>query len=230
MMQITAIVPMRHHSERVPGKNYRLFSGKPLYHHIVRTLLQCEAIQSVVIDTDSSTIMEDASQHFPAVKLLERPTHLQDGGIPMNEVLLNTTSQIQSEYYLQTHSTNPLLKAETLRVAIQQFTDSQPMYDSMFSVTQWQTRLWDELARPINHNPNILLRTQDLPPLYEENSLFYLFTRHTLMERRNRIGQRPLMFKVDRAEAIDIDEEIDFQVAELMFEKLNLQQASEKPQ
>lgn len=219
-MQVTAIVPMRHHSERVPGKNYRDFAGVPLYRHIVQTLLQCKAIQTVVIDTDSPIIMQDAAEHFPDVLCLERPPHLRAGEIPMNDVLLHTTTQVHADYYLQTHSTNPLLKAETLTNALTQFANAQPMYDTMFSVTRWQTRLWDTLARPINHNADILLRTQDLPPVYEENSAFYLFTRQTLVERHNRIGKRPLLYEIDKAEAIDIDEEIDFQMAEMMFKHL----------
>jgi CMP-N-acetylneuraminic acid synthetase len=88
----------------------------------------------------------------------------------------------------------------------------------MFSVTRIQSRLWDQLARAVNHNPAILLRTQDLPPIYEENSCFYLFSRSTLATQHNRIGQRPLMFEIPRLEAIDIDEEHDFVVAELLYQ------------
>lgn len=221
MPTITAIVPMHHRSERVPGKNYRLFAGEPLYRHIIRTLIACDSIDGIVIDTDSPTIMEDAAEHFPEVRLLERPPHLRDGGVPMNEVLLNTIEHVESDYYLQTHSTNPLLKTSTLSKAIIRFLDERPMYDTMFSVTRWQTRLWDQLARPVNHNANILLRTQDLPPIYEENSLFYFFTRQTLLEHQNRIGMRPLLAEVDRIEAQDIDEEIDFKIAELLFTQMN---------
>ena len=88
----------------------------------------------------------------------------------------------------------------------------------MFSVTRLQTRLWDELTRAINHNPSILLQTQDLPPVYEENSCFYMFTRENLLARRNRLGNRPLMVEIPRLEAIDIDEESDFTIAELMMQ------------
>ena len=93
------------------------------------------------------------------------------------------------------------------------------MYDSLFSVTKVRTRLWDSLARPINHNPAILLRTQDLPPVYEENSCIYIFTRNTLESRHNRIGERPLMFEIDPIEAWDIDEELDFHIAEILYKE-----------
>ncbi len=214
--RIVAIVPMRHSSERVKGKNYRLFAGKPLYHHIVNTLLQCDTLADIVIDTDSPTIMEDAVAHFPQVKVLERPEHLRSDGTPMNDVLLNTISQVEADFYLQTHSTNPLLKPATVEQALQRFLQNYPAYDSLFGVTRWNTRFWDGLARPVNHNPAILLRTQDLPPMYEENSNLYIFTREILQKQHNRIGQRPLLFEIDRLEAWDIDEEPDFKIAELL--------------
>jgi CMP-N-acetylneuraminic acid synthetase len=215
---IVALVPMRHSSERVIGKNYRLFGGKPLYHHIVATLLDCPQISLVCIDTDSPFIIEDAPQHFPDVKILLRPEHLRDGATPMNDVLLNSVSQVDAEIYLQTHSTNPLLKSETISRAIQLFLDS-PDHDSLFGVTRWQTRFYDGEGKPINHDPNVLLRTQDLPPIYEENSNIYIFKKQVLLERKNRIGSHPILFQIERAEAWDIDEEIDFQIAELLYLK-----------
>ena len=91
------------------------------------------------------------------------------------------------------------------------------MYDSLFGVTRLQTRLWDNLTRAINHNPAILLRTQDLPPIYEENSCLYLFSAETIRTKHNRIGVRPIMFEMDPLEAVDIDEELDFRIAELLY-------------
>jgi CMP-N-acetylneuraminic acid synthetase len=101
--------------------------------------------------------------------------------------------------------------------AIENFLATYPVHDSLFSVTRVQTRLWDSLARAVNHNPALLLRTQDLPPLFEENSCVYIFNRKTLESRHNRIGERPLMFEIDRHEAYDIDDEIDFAFAEFLY-------------
>ena len=214
---IIALVPMRHVSERVPGKNYRFLGDRPLYHHIIRSLQDCPLIDKIVIDTDSSVIKEDASTHFPAVHLLDRPQNLRDGLVPMNDVLLHDINMVSADYYIQTHSTNPLIRSETITRAVQHFLDNIPMFDSLFSVTRLQTRFWDGLARPINHNPAILLRTQDLPPVFEENSCFYIFTREILESNHNRIGRRPFLFEVDASEAWDIDEELDFQIAEFLY-------------
>jgi CMP-N-acetylneuraminic acid synthetase len=215
--RIVALVPMRHHSERVPGKNYRPFCGKELYHHIIETLLDCELIDEVVINTDSPIIMKNAPQHFPQIRLIERPQHLKDDAVPMNDVLLYDVTQVESDYYLQTHSTNPLLSTETVTRAICLFLDNCPSYDSLFSVTRIQTRLWDGMGRAINHNPAILLRTQDLPPIYEENSCLYIFSRSTLETRHNRIGRQPLMFEIDAEQAWDIDNETDLRIAEFLY-------------
>ena len=219
MPEIVALVPMRHNSERVIGKNYRDFGGKPLYAHILGTLTDCPDITQIVVDTDSPDILNGVAAQFPHVTLLERPDHLRDGTTPMNDVLLHDISQVKGDFYLQTHSTNPLLKPETVRNAIQLFLDNYPVYDSLFGVTRWQTRLWDQLALPVNHNPAILLRTQDLPPIYEENSNIYIFTEETLKRKHNRIGDRPLLFEIPRLEAMDIDEPLDFEVAEFLYMK-----------
>jgi len=217
MTHIVALVPMRHHSERVPGKNYRPMAGKPLFHYILNTLLACAEIQQVVVDTDSPVIIEGVRKDFPSVGVIERPEHLRSGMIPMNEILLYDTQQFQADLFLQTHSTNPLLKPETVSRAIHTLLESYPTYDSLFSVTRLQTRLWDGLGRPVNHNPAVLLRTQDLPPVFEENSCLYLFTRTILETRRNRLGERPYLFEMDAAEAWDIDNELDFSIADFLI-------------
>ncbi len=216
---IVALVPMRHHSERVPGKNYRPIAGKPLFHHILDTLLQVPELTQIAVDTDSPTITESVRKDYPQVMIIERPEHLRADTIAMNEVLLHSTECLPADLYLQTHSTNPLLRSQTISSAVQALVSQYPAYDSLFSVTRMQTRLWDQLARPVNHNPAILLRTQDLPPIYEENSCMYLFTRQTLEQRRNRLGERPYMFEIPASEAWDIDEELDFSIAEMILSK-----------
>ncbi|MDZ4160106.1 MAG: acylneuraminate cytidylyltransferase family protein [Anaerolineaceae bacterium] len=216
--KIAALVPMRHYSERVSGKNYRLLAGKPLYQHIIGTLLKCAEISQIVVDTDSPVVMEGLNADFPQVTVLERPEYLREGSIPMNEILLHDTAQVEADFYLQTHSTNPLLRAETISGAIQRLLANYPFYDSLFSVTRIQTRLWDQLGRAINHNPAILLRTQDLPPVFEENSCIYMFTRKTLETRRNRLGERAYLYEIDPAEAWDIDDELAFLIADLLLQ------------
>jgi CMP-N-acetylneuraminic acid synthetase len=218
-MKLAALVPMRHHSQRVPGKNYRPLAGKPLFHHIIETLLAVPEIGTVAVDTDSAPVMDGLRGLFPDVVLIERPEHLRDDDIPMNDILVHDTAQLPADFYLQTHSTNPLLKADTISRAIQSFFDGHSKHDSLFSVTRLQTRLYFQDGRAINHDPAVLIQTQDLPPVYEENSCLYLFTRDNLMRKRHRIGDKPLMFEIDPAEAWDIDEELDFEISEFLMRR-----------
>ena len=213
MTQTLAVVPMRHNSERVPGKNYRPLNGIPLYHHVIRTLSVVPEIDAIVIDTDSDFIIEDCASHFPHVRVLLRPENLRDGSIAMNDVLLNTLDQVDSDIVLQTHSTNPFLKASTVSAALKLFDKPGSEFDSVFSVTRLQARLWDATTQPVNHDPTVLLRTQDLAPLFIENSCFFIFTPQLLRERGNRIGSNPLMFEMAALEAVDIDVEEDFALA-----------------
>jgi CMP-N-acetylneuraminic acid synthetase len=210
---------MRHHSQRVPGKNYRPLAGKPLFHHIIETLLSVPEISQVVVDTDSEPIMDGLRQHFPQVVIINRPENLRADDVPMNDILLHDTTQVQADFYLQTHSTNPLLRPETVTHAIETFLAAYPKKDSLFSVTRWQTRLYDQHGIAINHDPSVLIQTQDLPPVYEENSCLYLFTRQNLLKWRHRIGEHPILFEIDSAEAWDIDEELDFEITDFLIRR-----------
>lgn len=218
-MKLAALVPMRHHSQRVPGKNYRPLAGKPLFHHILESLLAVPEIELVMVDTDSEPVMDGVRRFFPTVKLIQRPEHLRADDVPMNEILLHDTAQVNADFYLQTHSTNPLLKPETVSRAIQALFTNYPVYDSLFSVTRLQTRLYFQDGHPVNHNPLELIQTQDLPPVYEENSCLYLFTRENLLRKHHRIGDKPFMFEIEAAEAWDIDEELDFEIADFLMKR-----------
>ncbi len=218
-MKLVALVPMRHHSQRVPGKNYRPLAGKPLFHHVIETLLAVPEIEDVVVDTDSVPVMDGLRQHFPRVKIIDRPENLRADDVPMNDILIHDTEQSPADFYLQTHSTNPLLKSETVSCAIKRFLADYPAYDSLFSVTRLQTRLYDRDGRAINHDPTVLIQTQDLPPVYEENSCLYIFTRANLIKRHHRIGAKPLMFEIDAEEAWDIDEELDFTITDFLLRR-----------
>jgi len=219
MPKLTALVPMRHHSQRVPGKNYRLLVGRPLFHHIIETLLSVSEINEVVVDTDSEPVMDGLRKNFPGVKIIDRPQGLRADDIPMNDILIHDTDLYPADFYLQTHSTNPLLKPQTVSRAIDLFLADHPSHDSLFSVTRWQTRLYDQHGNAMNHNPGELIQTQDLPPVYEENSCLYIFNRANLIAKQHRISDHPLMFEIPADEAWDIDEELDFEICEFLLKR-----------
>lgn len=222
--KVTALLPMKGHSERVPNKNMRLFAGKPLFHHVAGVLQESASIEAIVIDTDSAMIAREALKHFNKVKIINRPPSICGDTVPMNQIIAHDLSVLDGEHYLQTHSTNPLLTLETLERAIEEYYSLAPPYDSLFSVTRIQTRLYWETGEPVNHDPKELVRTQDLQPLYEENSNIYLFSRHSFENAGNkRIGLQPKMFSMNALEAMDIDTEENFLLAEATFAMLKRQ-------
>ena len=218
-MKVIALLPMKGNSERVPNKNLKDFNGKPLFHHVLQSLQNCNLIDEVIINTDSEKIATSAIS-FSKVKIHQRPEAICGDFVSMNDVIENDLENSDGDIYLQTHSTNPLLKADTITKAIEQFKAAE--YDSLFSVTKLQTRLYWKDGKPVNHNPEELIRTQDLPPLFEENSNIFIFTKASFAKAGNkRIGINPMLFEMDKLEAIDIDEPQDFVMAEAI-QKLNL--------
>jgi CMP-N-acetylneuraminic acid synthetase len=196
----------------------RPFAGRPLYHRIAQVLEDSPLVEALIINTDSDIIAHNAREHFAKVKIIERPLALRGDLVPMNDIIGYDLSVSENEYFLQTHSTNPLLSQTTIERAILEYFSSLKEYDSLFSVTKIQTRLYWESGAPVNHNPNELLRTQDLPQLFEENSNMYIFSKTSFLAAGNRrIGLKPKMFVMDKLEALDIDEEEDFLLAETLY-------------
>ena len=216
MTSIAALVPMRHHSQRVPEKNFRSLGGKPLFHHILLTLMEVPELDGIYVDTDSPVIKTGIETAFSTVSVIDRPKYLCADDISMNRIIAHDQSVIKADFYLQTHSTNPLLKPETISKAIQVFLDNNNEFDSLFSVTRLHTRLYDQSGIAVNHNPGELIQTQDLPPLYEENSCIYLFTEAGLKKAGHRIGTSPYLFEIDRKEAWDIDTPLDFEIVDYL--------------
>lgn len=219
-MKLIALLPMKDHSERVPNKNIRLFGCKPLYHIIMQSLIESEYIEKIVINTDSEYIAEDAKRHFDRIQIISRPEEIRGDFVSMNEIIAYDLNRLDCEHFLQTHSTNPLLRSEIIDRAIETYFKGLEKFDSLFSVTRVQTRLYWSDGKPVNHNPQELLRTQDLPPVFEENSNFYIFSKTSFLNAgKNRIGLKPQMFEMDKLEAIDIDEPEDFELAEILYTK-----------
>lgn len=223
MYKLNALLPMKGHSERVANKNMRIFAGKPLYHRIAQVLQDTDLVDSIIINTDSDIIAKDAVVHFSKVKIHIRPHGIRGDRIPMNDIISYDIGLLPGEHFLQTHSTNPLMTTETLEIGIKTYFHSLDKYDSLFSVTKWQTRFYWPSGEPINHKLDELKRTQDLPPIFEENSNFYIFSKESFLRAgKKRIGLKPLMFPVNKQEAIDIDEEEDFILAESIFYMNNI--------
>ncbi len=221
-MNITLLLPMKGNSERVPNKNLKPFNGKPLFHAIINKLITSKYINKVIINTDSDLIAESAINTYKDfVHIHKRPKNIQGDFISMNKIIEYDLNNSNSDIYIQTHSTSPLLSVKSLDSAIEKMINKTTDFDSIFSVTKIKTRFYDKQGVPLNHDPTELIRTQDLEPIFEENSGFYIFTKSSFKNAANkRIGLKPLMFEIDKIEAIDIDDPSDFIIAETLHKLL----------
>lgn len=217
--KLKVLLPMKGYSERVPSKNIRLFGGKQLYQYIMNTLLRSPYIDGIYVNTDSVKIAEDVLESFPSrVVIIERPPEVQGDFVSMNTIIEHDLSQVDGEHFLQTHCTNPLLKLGTLNHAAETyFKVLQEGYDSLFTVNRFQSRFYDKDGKALNHNPKEMLRTQDLSPLFKENSNLFIFSRGSFESSESRIGQKPFMYEMSHLESVDIDTEEDFNLAEILL-------------
>ena len=213
-------MPMKGESERVAHKNMRSFNGEPLCAVMVDKLAQSDNISRIVINTDSREISSFLQGRHDKICIVERPQHLCGHDISMNKIIGYDLEKCDADFFLQTHSTNPLLRLETINDAIEKFSHVSGQYDSLFSVTKFQTRFYNAEGKALNHNPDELIKTQDLPALYEENSCIYLFSRASYNKNGKRIGTSPFLYEIDQMEAIDIDIEEEFILAEKLHQIL----------
>ena len=219
-ISITALMPMKADSERLPNKNIKIFHGKPLYQAVLDTLIKSRYIKEIIIDTDIESILglTDINQK---VTIVERPEALRDEFVPFFDIIDYDMNQTDANLFLHTHSTNPILRTKTIDNAILTFVKNKS-YDSLLSVNRLNKRAYSSDKKPINHDPHDkLLRTQDLKPVYVDSSCIYIFSRESFQNAGNhRIGHSPYFFEVDEIESIDIDYENDFFLAEKLYKEL----------
>lgn len=219
-MELTALLPVKAHSERVPNKNFRLLAGKPLIRWILDSLLAVEQVSRVVINTDArATLAELGIVDGARIQVRKRSADLCGDEVSMNRILADDIATVASDLYLMTHATNPLLSPATIRAALDAFAASHNA-DSLFSVTRVQSRFYRMNGSAVNHDPDRLARTQDLEPWFEENSCLYLFTKESFAATGARIGRHPLQFGTPPLESVDIDEPHHWFIAEALIEKM----------
>lgn len=211
---------MKVHSERVPNKNFRLIAGKPLYVWILENLFKLNFLEKIIINTDANFELFDQFKNNKKLILRSRLEHLRGDHVSMNLIIEDDLKHFQADDYLMTHTTNPNLSPKTLNKAYSLFKErDKNRFDTLFSVTRFQGRFYREDYSAVNHDPSELIRTQDLPPLFLENSCLYMFSREDFFKHNARIGSKPIMFETPQLESIDIDTESDWLIAESVLQK-----------
>ncbi|MDD5200152.1 MAG: acylneuraminate cytidylyltransferase family protein [Terrimicrobiaceae bacterium] len=217
--QTVALLPLKAHSARVSGKNFRPFAGRPLFRWILDSLLGLDTIDAVIINTDARDILaENGLVDTPRILIRDRKPEICGDFTSMNLVLADDVANVDAGTYMMTHTTNPLLRTATIARALAAYREgiAAGTCDSLFTVNRFQTRFYREDGSPLNHDPQVLTRTQDLEPWFEENSNLYIFSRESFARTNARIGVRPLMFESPRIEASDIDDQEGWDIAEAL--------------
>ena len=214
-MKTVAVVPMKLNNRRLPQKNTKPFSnGKPLCYYILSTLKSISEIDEVYVYCSNPEICNFIPD---GVKFLKRSESLDQDSTKMNEVLSSFANDVPADIYVMTHTTAPFIKADSICKGLKAVQSGE--YDSSFAAKKLQDFLWKD-GTPFNYTLDNIPRTQDLPPLYEETSGFYIYKKNVMTEFNRRIGDHPFIVEVGEIESIDIDEPEDFMIADAVFNYL----------
>lgn len=211
-MKIVAIVPMKLNNRRLPQKNTKRFTnGKTLCSYILSTLLEIDKIDEVYVYCSNPEIKEFIPNK---VKFLQRSESLDKDTTSMTEVLTCFTKEVPADIYVMTHTTAPFISKESIQKGLESVVSGK--YDSSFAAKKLQDFLWME-GKPFNYTLDNIPRTQDLQPIYEETSGFYIYTHDVMTELHRRIGENPFIVEIGEIESIDIDEAEDFIIADAVY-------------
>lgn len=222
-MKIVAVVPMKLNNRRLPQKNTKSFTnGKPLCYYILSTLLTIDGIDDVYVYCSNP----DIQGYIPeGVNFLRRSESLDQDTTKMNEVLQCFAADVPADIYVMTHTTAPFISRKSIEKGLKAVESGE--FDSSFAAKKLQDFLWKDGA-PFNYELNNIPRTQDLPPLYEETSGFYIYLNEVMTKLNRRIGNKPFIVEVGEIESIDIDEVEDFMIADAIYNHLFLNKETEK--
>ena len=187
----------------------------------MRVLAQAKQVGEILVDTDSDNIKDLIRKDFPRVIIIDRPNELIGDKVAMTAIIEYDCGFIKTKHFLQTHATSPFIKPETIDAAISvYFKGILSGADSVMAVNKFQSRFYDSNKRPINHNPNIMFPSQDMPAIYEDCSSFYINSVERLLKTKKRVGGNPILFELSKFESADIDTEEDFALCEAIYEFL----------
>tara|TARA_B100000902_G_scaffold399921_1_gene473650 strand:+ start:5284 stop:5922 length:639 start_codon:yes stop_codon:yes gene_type:complete len=205
-MKIIAIVPIKSKSVRVPGKNFKLVKGKPLYKFMLEKISKCN-FDKVYVDTDSNEIKNFCKKN--KINVINRLKHLSKNSANGNDLLNFHQSIIDADIYFQVFITSPLIKISTINNCIK-FMKKTKKYDSILTSKSNYTWYWFN-KKPINYNPKILPRSQDAKPVVVETTALYGIKKNSLIKRKCRIGYKPYFYEVSDIECVDLDNKKDFE-------------------
>lgn len=211
-MKIVAITPIKMNNVRTPGKNTKLLSdGTPLIHCIQNTVLAVSDIDEYYIYCSNFEIKK---YMLDGVKYIKREEKYDTPEANVLEMMRDFSFAVHADIYIQIHATAPFIQTETIQKAIRYIRDEN--FDSVFTVRKLQEFLWTD-AHPANYRLESIPRTQDMKPWYAETTGMYVYTKDVIQRLHRRIGERPYLLEVSDVEAIDINNPIDFEIADAIY-------------
>lgn len=213
--KVTAFVPIKLESERIPKKNLKLLGGKPLYRFIIETLSKVRNIHKTYIFCSDDSIANNLPNN---VEFLKRDKKLDSNDTLGEEIYDNFIDKIDSDFYILAHTTSPFISSNSIEISIDKVLSEK--YDSSFSVSKHKSFGWYN-NNPINYSIDKIPKTQDLEPIYIETSGFYIFSKKLWKSKKRRIGSNPYKFVSSNIESIDIDDHNDFLLAEYISNNTN---------
>lgn len=214
-MNAVALIPIKLGSKRVPQKNIKPFyDGTPLMSFIQRACLNAGNIDEVYVYCSDEAVKEYL---LPGVKFLKRPEYLNDDNINANDFIREFMKAVDADIYVNAHTTSPFAKPETIAELVDKVVSGE--YDSAFCAEGIRTFMWQN-GVPINFDPDHFPRTQDLPLIFGETSIAYVFTKESFLKHNRRLGDKPFIKEVTKIEAIDIDYPEDFEIANAIYKEI----------
>ena len=213
-MKIVCFKPIKLNNQRLPGKNTMSLNGKPLCRYIFDTVNKVRGIDERYVYCSNEDIIPYMSE---GINFLKRDPYLDGFQVKGLEIIDYFVRDVDADIYVLTHVTQPFTKSESIEKALEKVVSGE--YDSAFSAVSLQDYLWMD-GKPINYDPQNIVRTQDLKPIYMETGAFFIFRKEVFTKLGRRIGNKPYIFGIDQFEAIDIDEAEDFKFAEVAAQYL----------
>tara|TARA_Y100000816_G_C26057136_1_gene554816 strand:- start:98 stop:769 length:672 start_codon:yes stop_codon:yes gene_type:complete len=214
--KITVVVPVRKGSQRVKNKNFKPFADSNLLKIKLDVLKQVDVIDEIVVNTDSNIAMEIADEYD--VSKCIREDYYASSECNNSEFFQNIAENTDTDYIIYSPCTAPLIKVDTYYDFINRFRNAKDRYDSLTTVTDIKQHLWLN-EKPMNYKPSDSPNTQDLPDIVSLTYGISIISKENMIKHRNVVGKKPLFYKLDDFEAIDIDNPIDFEFAEFIYKK-----------
>ena len=215
-MKIKALVAVRSGSVRVDNKNIRPFSDSSILEIKLRQLLRIKTLDGIIVNSNDDTMLKIAENL--GCETIKRDDFYASNTVSMSDVYKNMAEHCDCDTIVYANVTNPLVKDISIHKAIEQFKGLGDKNDSLNSATILKEFIFKDNL-PVNYDLRHQPRSQDLPDYYVLNFAINILSRESMIECKNVIGYKPLLFELPRIEATDIDEIIDFEFAEFVYKR-----------